>query len=105
CESGARPIDSPLNIKTNSWAYRYLRRQILTVRSDLLHSNCIYGMYDLSRSAIGALRKKHSHPTVTAAFRREGGVTHGTREPRAKEDPKTATESRTLPISFEQQIT
>jgi hypothetical protein len=76
CDSGAQEV-GPSNVKNGSWAYRYLRRQILTVRSDLVRSNCIYGLFELTRSATGALRKKHSPPTVAVAFPQAGGATHG----------------------------
>jgi hypothetical protein len=76
CDSGAQEVGSPSNVKNGSWAYRYLRRQVLTVRSDLVRSNCIYGLFELARSAT-ALRKKHSHPAVTVAFPQAGGGTHG----------------------------
>jgi hypothetical protein len=77
CESSTKELDGTLNIKNGSWAYRFLRREILTVRSDLLRSNCIYGLFDLTRSAVGAARKRYSHRAVEAEFREEGGVTHG----------------------------
>lgn len=58
CESSAgEPAGA--SYKNGSWAYRYLRRQILTVRSDLIRSNCIYGMFELVRSVTGVVRQKH----------------------------------------------
>jgi hypothetical protein len=63
-------------IKTGSRPYRYLRKEILTVRSDLLRANCIYGLFDLTRTAIAAARQNYSRREVEAEFRQEGG-THG----------------------------
>jgi hypothetical protein len=40
---------------------RYLRRQILTVRSDLLRANCIYSAFDLSVITVRAVRQKWAH--------------------------------------------
>jgi hypothetical protein len=77
CEPGAGDLGGPSHTKDGSWAYRYLRREILTVRSDLVRANCIYGLFDLARFATGAVRKKDSHREVAAEFRQEGGVTHG----------------------------
>lgn len=68
CDSGLSELGTSSNTKNGSWAYRYLRRQILTVRSDLVRSNCIYGMFELARSATAAVRKKYSH---RAASRQE----------------------------------
>lgn len=64
------------NIKNGSWAYRYLRRQILTVRSDLVRSNCIYAMFELARFTTGAVRKKYLRRRVSAAVR-DGDKTFG----------------------------
>jgi len=48
------------NFKAGNHAFRYIRRQILTFRSDIWRANMIYGAYDLTRVAIQALRH---HPT------------------------------------------
>ncbi|MFZ0296414.1 MAG: LssY C-terminal domain-containing protein [Candidatus Sulfotelmatobacter sp.] len=77
CESGATEPGGPSHVKNGSWAYRYLRREILTVRSDLVRSNCIYGLFDLARFATDAVRKRDSHRAVAAEFRQYGGVTQG----------------------------
>jgi hypothetical protein len=69
--------DNMKQFKPGSWRYRYLRRQILTVRSDLLRANCIYGLFDLTRTAVGVVRQNYSHRAVAAEFRQEGGVTRG----------------------------
>jgi hypothetical protein len=36
--------------------FRYVRRQILTFRSDIWRANIIYGVYDLTRMSIVAWR-------------------------------------------------
>src|SRR5271166_4082509 len=48
------------NFKAGNHAFRYIRKQILTFRSDIWRANIIYGAYDLTRVAIQALRH---HPT------------------------------------------
>src|SRR5271166_581629 len=48
------------NFKAGNHAFRYVRRQILTFRSDIWRANIIYGAYDLARMSIQALRH---HPT------------------------------------------
>jgi len=57
--------------KPGSWAFRYTRRQILTVRSDLWRANCIYSLFDLTRMTVKALRANSSHRAEVAAFRQE----------------------------------
>ncbi len=77
CDSGQSELATSSNVKNGSWAYRYLRRQILTVRSDLVRSNCIYGTFELARAATGAVRKKHSHRAVATTLRQEVDATPG----------------------------
>ena len=48
------------NFKAGNHVFRYIRRQILTFRSDIWRANIIYGAYDLARMSIQALRH---HPT------------------------------------------
>jgi LssY C-terminus len=48
------------NFKAGNHAFRWVRRQILTFRSDIWRANIIYGAYDLARMTIQALRH---HPT------------------------------------------
>jgi hypothetical protein len=55
--------------KPGNRAFRYARRQILTVRSDLLRANCIYAAFDLTRITVKALRQNSSHRADVAAFR------------------------------------
>jgi hypothetical protein len=65
------------HVKNGSWRYRYLRREILTVRSDLLRANCIYGLFDLTRTAISAVRQNYSRRAVAEEFRQEVELAHG----------------------------
>jgi LssY C-terminus len=48
------------NFKPGNHAFRYLRKQILTFRSDIWRANIIYGAYDLTRMTIETFRH---HPT------------------------------------------
>jgi hypothetical protein len=68
--SGAR-FSSPRRFKPGSWRYRYLRKEILTVRSDLLRANCIYALFDLGWATVGTVRQSHSHREIAAEFRQE----------------------------------
>jgi hypothetical protein len=66
CESdsdGSSAIVPPPS-RHGSRAFRYLRREILTVRSDLLRANCIYAMFDLTRMTVLALHRNSSHRTA-----------------------------------------
>lgn len=49
--------------KAGSRAFRYVRREILTVRSDLWRANCIYSAFDLTRMTVAAFRR---HPSQRA---------------------------------------
>jgi hypothetical protein len=62
----------PPSSKHGSRAFRYLRREVLTVRSDLLRANCIYALFDLSRMTLGALRRNSSHRTAEGEVSRVG---------------------------------
>lgn len=50
--------------KAGNIVFRYFRRSILTVRSDLWRANIIYGTYDLGRMSVNAMRH---HSAVTTA--------------------------------------
>jgi LssY C-terminus len=54
------------NFKPGSHVFRYLRRQILTFRSDIWRANIIYGAYDLGRMSFEALRHHPLPPTEQA---------------------------------------
>jgi hypothetical protein len=63
-----RPADPQLDsnskggsFKPGNHAFRYIRRQILTVRNDIWRANIIYGVYEAGRMAVVALR----HPPAT----------------------------------------
>jgi len=57
--------------KPGSRLFRYVRRQILTVRSDLLRANCIYAAFDLTRMTVKAFRQNSSRKAAIEAFRHE----------------------------------
>jgi|SRR5271166_3644 len=44
------------NFQPGNHAFRYLRREILTFRNDIWRANIIYGLYDVGRMAVNALR-------------------------------------------------
>lgn len=48
---------SESSFKVGNRAFRYLRREILTFRSDIWRANMIYGIYDVGRMAVSALRR------------------------------------------------
>jgi hypothetical protein len=51
--------DSSLSkFKAGNLGFRYLRREILTVRSDIWRANIIYGIYDVGRIAVDTLRRQ-----------------------------------------------
>jgi hypothetical protein len=45
------------HFKPGNHIFRYLRREILTFRSDIWRANIIYGMYDVGRMTVTALRR------------------------------------------------
>jgi len=58
-----RPADPELDsnskggsFKPGNYAFRYIRKQILTFRNDIWRANIIYGAYDAGRMAVMALR-------------------------------------------------
>jgi hypothetical protein len=53
-----------VSYKPGNKVFRYFRREVLTLRSDLWRSNIIYAGYDLTRMSIHAL--KHRSATVAA---------------------------------------
>jgi len=46
------------NFKPGNRAFRYLRRDILTFRSDIFRANILYGVYDAGRMTLSALRHR-----------------------------------------------
>lgn len=60
------------SFKPGNHAFRYIRREILTFRNDIWRANIIYGIYDLGRMAIAAMRHplppvdSEAKPTISA---------------------------------------
>ena len=61
---GCQPAEPELNsnakggnFKPGNHTFRYLRKQILTFRSDIWRANIIYGIYDVGRMTVKALRR------------------------------------------------
>jgi hypothetical protein len=63
CHPTDPELDSNSNggsFKPGNYAFRYIRRQILTFRNDIWRANIIYGVYDVGRMTVIALRHKPS---------------------------------------------
>ena len=73
------PVNSELSagagnasFKPGNHAFRYIRREILTFRNDIWRANIVYGIYDLGRMAIAAMRHplppvdSEAKPTISA---------------------------------------
>jgi len=54
--------------KAGSRAFRYVRREILTVRSDLWRANCIYSAFDLTRMTVAAFRRNTSQRLIDERY-------------------------------------
>jgi len=54
--------------KPGSKLYRYARREILTVRSDVWRANCIYALFDLTRMTVEAIQRNSAHRAEVSAF-------------------------------------
>jgi hypothetical protein len=74
CQPGEPELDSTSNraYKPGNIVFRYIRKQILTFRSDIWRANIIYGTYEAARMAVTALRHKPSQqnaavPAVSTA--------------------------------------
>ena len=70
-----RPADPQLDsnskggrFKPGNYAFRYVRRQILTFRSDIVRANIIYGAYELGRMAFMAFRHPPAEPRQTGTM-------------------------------------
>jgi hypothetical protein len=50
------------SLRPGSYAFRFVRRQILTFRNDIVRANIIYGAYDVGRMAFDALRRSAIRP-------------------------------------------
>lgn len=53
--------------KAGNHVFRYFRRQILTFRSDIWRANIIYGIYDLGRMSVEAMRHHPVPPPMQQA--------------------------------------
>lgn len=49
-------VESGSRFRPGNYAFRFIRRQILTFRNDILRANIIYGAYDVGRMTFVALR-------------------------------------------------
>ena len=74
-----KPVNPEINadssessFKVSNRAFRYLRREILTFRSDLWRANIIYGIYDARRIVLSGLRP----PTAADGNDKMGLLTH-----------------------------
>jgi LssY C-terminus len=56
-----------INFKPGNHAFRYIRKQILTFRSDIWRANIIYGAYDLTRMTIETFRHRPVPPPTEQA--------------------------------------
>jgi hypothetical protein len=60
CQPGEPGLNSNAeggSFKPGGYAFRYLRKQILTYRNDIWRANIIYGIYDVGRMTVKALRR------------------------------------------------
>jgi hypothetical protein len=65
CQAGATgPVSlaSSSQFKAGNRVFRYVRRQILTFRSDIWRANIIYGAYELGSMTVSALRHHPGTP-------------------------------------------
>jgi hypothetical protein len=65
------------NFRPGNHVFRFFRRQILTVRNDLLRANIIYGAYDAGRMGVNALR--HSPKNKEEVAQLQTQVSTGTK--------------------------
>lgn len=82
CRPPEVPKTNTSKFKPGNVVFRYLRRQILTVRSDIWRANIIYGAYDLARllkHAAHSLEKPAIIPDEASA-----GVNASTTDPHTK---------------------
>lgn len=57
------------NFKPGNHLFRYCRRQILTFRSDIWRANIIYGVYDLGRMSVNAMKHRSAATTSQEALK------------------------------------
>jgi hypothetical protein len=56
-EPGLNSNANGVSFKPGNYTFRYLRKQILTFRNDIWRANIIYGIYDVGRMTVKALRR------------------------------------------------
>lgn len=69
CQPANPQLDSSSTggkFRPGNHAFRYIRRQILTFRNDIWRANIIYGIYDVGRMAVNALRHPSALPPTSA---------------------------------------
>jgi len=57
--------DSKNIFKPGNHVFRWVRREILTFRSDIFRANIIYGAYDVGRMTVTAMRHPSTNPAIT----------------------------------------
>jgi LssY C-terminus len=62
CSEPEVAASSTMKFKPGNVAFRYVRRQILTVRSDIWRANIVYGAYDLVRLVGHAIHSQENPP-------------------------------------------
>jgi hypothetical protein len=60
--------------KPGSKFFRYVRKEILTVRSDLLRANCIYALFDLTKITAKSVQHNSAHRAEIKALGLRPGV-------------------------------
>jgi hypothetical protein len=68
CQSTAEQTqvsEADLNYKPGNHVFRFLRRQILTFKNDIVRANIVYGAYDGSRMFVTSLRRRPGIPPST----------------------------------------
>ena len=77
---------TPAPYRPGSRMFRYFRREVLTVRSDMLRANIIYGTYDVLRMGFHAWKR---HVAVAAANAASTPATHAMAERSEPQNPNT----------------
>ena len=70
-EPGLNSDANSIHFKPGNYVFRYVRKQILTFRNDIWRANIIYGVYDLGRMTVMALRRPID-TSIHAAEKRPG---------------------------------
>jgi hypothetical protein len=88
------------HFRPGSKPYRYARKEILTVRSDIWRANIIYSMFNLSRITVTALRRSSMHHADVTAFRQSNHAASG-RSLSPSDTPKPELAHNQLPPASE----